>query len=65
MAYGTITSWQIEGEKGEAVTNFFFSFFIFLFFQILFSCAPKSLLTVFVAMELKDPCSFEGKIWQI
>ena len=24
MASGPITSWQIEGEKGEAVTNFLF-----------------------------------------
>ena len=24
MAYGTITSWQIEGEKVEAVTDFIF-----------------------------------------
>ena len=26
MAYGPITSWQIEGEKVEAVTDFFFFF---------------------------------------
>ena len=33
MAYGPITSWQIEGEKVEAVTDFIFH-------------SPKSLQTV-------------------
>ena len=32
MASGPIPSWQIDGEKVETVTDFFF-----------FSCAPKSL----------------------
>ena len=33
--------------------------------QILFSWAPKSLWTVTAAMNLKDACSLEGKLWQI
>ena len=32
--------------------------------QILFSWAPKLLLTVTVAMKWKDTCSLEGKLWQ-
>ena len=50
MASGPITSWQIDGEKMETVTNFFFSW------------APKSLWTVTAAMKLKDTCSLEEKI---
>ena len=46
MAYGTITSWQIEGEKVEAVTDFIFF-------------SPKSLQTVTAAIKLKDACSLE------
>ena len=46
MAYGTITSWQIEGEKVEAVTDFIF-------------LSPKSLQTVTAAIKLKDACSLE------
>ena len=49
MASSAITSWQIDGEKVEAVTNFS-------------SWAPKSLQTVTVAMKLKDACSLEGKL---
>ena len=49
MASGPITSWQIEGEKVEAVTIFF-------------SWAPKSLQTVTAAMKWKDACSLEGKL---
>ena len=49
---GSITSWQIEGEKSGNS-------------GILFSQAPKSLWTVTVAMILKDVCSLEGKLWQI
>ena len=50
MASGPITSWQIEGEKVEAVTDFLF-------------WAPKSPQTVTEAMTLKDACSLEGKLW--
>ena len=48
IASGPITSWQIEGEKVEAVTDF--------------SLGPKSLRTVTAAMKLKDACSLEGKL---
>ena len=59
MASGTITSWQIEGIKVEAVTAFIF----------LGSCRQwlqswKSLQTVTAAMKLEDACSLEGKLWQ-
>ena len=49
---GAITSWQIEGEKVEAVTDLFLG-------------APKSLLMVTAAMKLKDICFLEEKLWQI
>ena len=49
MASGPITSWQIEGEKMETVTD-------------LFSWAPKSLQTVTAVMKLKEACSLEGKL---
>ena len=46
MASGSITSWQIDGETVERVTNFILG-------------APKSLQMVTAAMKLKDPCSLE------
>ena len=49
MASGPITSWQIDGEIMETVTDFI-------------SWAPKPLLMVTVAMKLKDTCSFEEKL---
>ena len=49
MVSGPITSWQIEQEKVETVTD-------------LFSWAPKSLQTVTAAIKLKDTCSLEGKL---
>ena len=49
MASGPIISWQIEGEKLKAVTDFIF-------------LAPKSLRMVTVAMKLKNTCSLEGKL---
>ena len=49
QALGPITSWQIDGEKMEAVTDFFWG-------------APKSLLTMTTAMKLKDACSLEEKL---
>ena len=51
MASGPITSWQIDGETMEAVTDFIF-------------WAPKSLLMVIAAMKLKDARSLEEKLWQ-
>ena len=50
MAFGPITSWQIDGEIVETLTYYFF-------------CAPKSLQMVTAAMKLRDPCSLEGKLW--
>ena len=49
MASGTITSWQIDGETVEMVTDFIF-------------WAPKSLQMVTAAMKLKDACSLEEKL---
>ena len=49
MASGPITSWQIDGETMETVTDFI-------------SWAPKSLQMVIVAIKLKDAYSLEGKL---
>ena len=49
MAFGPITSWQIDGETMEIVTDFIF-------------LASKSLQMVTAAMKLKDPCSLEEKL---
>ena len=49
MAFDPITSWQIDGEKMETVTDFIF-------------LAPKSLWTVTAAMKLKDVCSLEENL---
>ena len=49
MASGPITSWQIDGETMETVTDFIF-------------WAPKSLQMVTAAMKLKDTCSLEEKL---
>ena len=46
MASGPITSWQIDGETMETVTDFIF-------------WAPKSLQMVMAAMKLKDTCSWK------
>ena len=48
MTSGPITSWQINGETIEAVTDYFWS--------------PKSLQMVTAAMKLKDACSLEEKL---
>ena len=48
MAWGPITSWEIDGETVETVSNFFW--------------APKSLQMVIAAMKLKDAYSLEGKL---
>ena len=50
MASGPITSWQIDGEAMETVTDFIF-------------LAPESLQMVTAAMKLKDACSLEEKLW--
>ena len=49
MASSPITSWQIDGETMETVTDFI-------------SWAPKSLQMVTAAMKLKDTCSLEEKL---
>ena len=49
MASGPITSWQIDGETMETVTDFILE-------------APKSLQMVIAAMKLKDAYSLEGKL---
>ena len=49
MASDPIASWQIEGEKVEAVTDFIF-------------LGSKSLQTVTAGTKLKDTCSLEGKL---
>ena len=49
MASSPITSWEIDGETGETVSDFIF-------------WAPKSLQMVIAAMNLKDAYSFEGKL---
>ena len=46
MASGPITSWEIDGETVETVTDFIF-------------WAPKSLLMVTAAMKLRDTWSLE------
>ena len=48
-ASGPITSWQIDGEAMETVTDLFWG-------------APKSLQMVTAAMKLKDAYSLEGKL---
>ena len=49
MASGPITSWEIDGEIVETVSDFIF-------------WAPKSLQMVTAAMKLKDVCSLEGNL---
>ena len=50
MASGPITSWEIDGETMETVSNF------------IFWGAPKSLQLVTAAMKLKDAYSLEEKL---
>ena len=49
MTSSAITSWQIEGNKVEAVTDFIF-------------LGSKSLQMVTAAMTLKGVCSLKGKL---
>ena len=49
MASGPITSWQIDEETMETVTDFIF-------------WGSKSLWIVTAAMKLKDVCSLEEKL---
>ena len=47
MAFGPITSWKIDGEAMETVTDFILQ---------------KSLQMMSAAMKLKDAYSLEGKL---
>ena len=49
MASGPITSWEIDGETVETVSDFIF-------------WAPKSVQMVIAAMKLKNAYSLEGKL---
>ena len=49
MASGLITSWEIDGETVETVSDFVW--------------VAKSLQMVTAAMKLKDAYSLEGKLW--
>ena len=49
MASAPITSWKIDGETVETVSDFILG-------------APKSLQMVIAAMKLKDAYSLEGKL---
>ena len=50
MASGPITSWQIDGETMETVTDFILG-------------APKLVQMVTAAMPFKDACSLEETLW--
>ena len=50
MASGPITSWEIDGETVETVSDFIF-------------WAPKSLQMVILVMKLRDAYSLKGKLW--
>ena len=50
VASGPITSWEIDGETVETVSDFIFG-------------TPKSLQMVIAAMKLKDAYSLEEKLW--
>ena len=49
MASGPITSWQIDGQKMETVTDFIFF-------------GSESLWMLIAAMKLKDACSLGEKL---
>ena len=49
MASSPMTSWEIDGETVETVSDFIFG-------------APKSLQMVTIAMKLKDTYSLEEKL---
>ena len=50
VASGPITSWEIDGETVETVSEFIFG-------------APKSLQMMTAAVKVKDPYSLEEKLW--
>ena len=53
MASSPITSWQIDGETVETVSEFWWGWGVVV---------PKSLQMVIVAMKLKDAYSLEEKL---
>ena len=50
MASGPVTSWEIDGETVETVSDFILG-------------GSKSLQMVIAAMKLKDAYSLEGRFW--
>ena len=52
MASGPITSWQIDGETVETVSDFIF-------------WGSKITAAMIAAMKLKDTYSLQGKLWPI
>ena len=52
MASGPITSWEIDGETVETVSDFILK-------------GSTSLQMVIAAMKLKDAYSLEGKLWPL
>ena len=50
MASGPITSWEIDGDTVETVSDYFLGL-------------QKSLQMVTAAMKSKDAYSLEGKLW--
>ena len=50
MAWGPITSWEIDGERVETVSDFILG-------------GSKITQMVIAAMKLKDAYSLEGKLW--
>ena len=50
MASSSITSWKIDGQTMETVTDFIF--------------LGSKITAVTAAMKLKDTCSLEEKLWQ-
>ena len=51
MASSPISSWQIDGEKVEVVTDLIF-------------LGSKITVDGDYSHEIKDACSLEGKLWQ-
>ena len=51
MASGPITTWEIDGETVETVSDF------------ILGGAPKSLQMVIATMKLKDAYALEEKLW--
>ena len=59
MTSSPITSWEIDGETVETVSDFIFQAGL----KKNSDWAPKSLQMVTAAMKLKDAYSLEEKLW--